>query len=89
MRDSSLPSRLVVQRDSCEINKSLYSAMVLASVTLLVFFISMMVVDRVRQKRDAVTGARPVSLPGSTRTAASANPLFSPIAPGLRETRTS
>jgi hypothetical protein len=77
-------NKLVVQRDSCEINKSLYRAMVLASVTLLVFFISMMVVDRVR-----LTGARPVALPGTTCAAANDNPLFSPISPGLRETRTS
>jgi hypothetical protein len=76
-------NKLVVQRDSCEINKSLYSAMVLASVTLLVFFISMMVVERVRQKRDAAPGARAekVVLTGKGTAAASANPLFSALAP--------
>lgn len=79
-------NKLVVQRDSCEINKSLYSAMVLGSVTLLVFFISMMVVERVRQKRDAAPGARaekdhPVVLTGKALAAASANPLFSALAP--------
>jgi hypothetical protein len=35
-----------VKRDSCEFDKGLYSAMVLASVALLVFFISMTVVER-------------------------------------------
>jgi len=77
-------NKLVVQRDSCEINKSLYSAMVLASVTLLVFFISMMVVERVRQKRDAAPGARAekeLVLTGKGTAAASANPLFSALAP--------
>jgi hypothetical protein len=66
--------------------------MVLASVTLLVFFISMMVVERVRQKKDAAPGARAVVLTGKGLAAASANPLFSPLAPAdssLRETRTS
>ncbi len=44
-------NKLVVQRDSCEINKSLYSAMVLASVTLLVFFISMLGFVSARTKK--------------------------------------
>jgi hypothetical protein len=44
-------NKLLMHRDSCEINKSLYSAMILASVTLLIFFISMMVNDS-----DAHTG---------------------------------
>lgn len=75
-------NKLVVQRDACEINKSLYGAMVLASVTLLVFFISMMVVDQVRQKKEAVAfAARAQPPPGKAVEAA--NPIFGT----LRETR--
>ena len=55
-------------------------------MTLLVFFISMRVVERVRQKRDAAPGARaekdhPLVLTGKALAAASANPLFSALAP--------
>jgi hypothetical protein len=49
-------NKLLIHRDSCEINKSLYSAMILASVTLLIFFISMMVSDSVRHKMEKQKG---------------------------------
>jgi hypothetical protein len=39
---------LRVKRDACEFDKGVHSAMVLASVALLVFFISMTVVERAR-----------------------------------------
>jgi len=55
-----------VKRDSCEYDKSLYSAMVLASVAILVFFISMTVVERSgAHEQLAPPAAKPVLGQGS------------------------
>jgi hypothetical protein len=87
-------NRLLIQRDSCEINKGLYSAMILASVTLLIFFISMMVSDSVRHKMEKHKGV-PVKAPNTetqthagTATLMNKNPIFGPLTPEtFRETR--
>jgi heme/copper-type cytochrome/quinol oxidase subunit 2 len=42
---------LTIKRDSCHVNKTLYNTMVLGSVTLLIFFISAMVVEKKRHEK--------------------------------------
>ena len=95
-------NRLLIQRDSCEINKGLYSAMILASVTLLIFFISMMVSDSVRHKMEKQKGM-PAKAPNTENqthgsvpmapltgpaTLMNKNSIFGPLTPEiLRETR--
>jgi hypothetical protein len=51
-----------VKRDSCEFDKALHSAMVLASVALLVFFISMTVVERASARAQHAPPALPPAL---------------------------
>jgi hypothetical protein len=51
-----------VKRDSCEFDKGLHSAMVLASVALLVFFISMTVVERASARAQLAPPALPPAL---------------------------
>lgn len=40
--------KLTIQRDSCQIEKTLYNTIIVCSVTLLIFFISAMIVDKKR-----------------------------------------
>jgi hypothetical protein len=87
-------NRLLIQRDSCEINKGLYSAMILASVTLLIFFISMMVSDSVRHKMEKQKGVPVKASNTETQTHAgpatlmNKNPIFGPLTPEIfRESR--
>ena len=83
-----------VKRDSCEFDKGLHSAMVLASVALLVFFISMTVVERASARAQLAPPALPpvlvqVSAPGvpvtgvsvekTTLQVNSLGPIFGPI----------
>jgi hypothetical protein len=54
-----------VKRDSCEFDKGLHSAMVLASVALLVFFISMTVVERASARAQLAPPAPPAQVQAS------------------------
>jgi hypothetical protein len=95
-------NKLLIHRDSCEINKSLYSAMILASVTLLIFFISMMVNDSVRHKMEKQKGMQakapntenqthgsvPMAPLTGPATLMNKSSIFGPLTPEiLRETR--
>lgn len=44
--------QLSITRDSCQVDKALYNTMVLGSVTLLIFFISAMVVEKKRHEQE-------------------------------------
>jgi len=69
-----------VKRDSCEFDKGLHSAMVLASVALLVFFISMTVVERTSAGAQlAPPASKPVLVQGSAQ---------GPQAPGAHSEKT-
>ena len=63
--------QLTIKRDSCQVDKMLYNTMVLGSVTLLIFFISAMVVEKKRhEKQDQVSPKTPAhepeKVPGKT-----------------------
>lgn len=75
---------LRVKRDSCEFDKSLHSAMVLASVALLVFFISMTVVERARgaSATGLSTQSALLAYPGYVSLSAHTAPLAYPAKAG-------
>ena len=83
---------LMIKRDSCHLNKTLYNTMVLGSVTLLIFFISAMVVEKKRrEKQDQASAKPPAHEPGelTAKTVAlmrSAH-IFAPLVPPHRPSR--
>jgi hypothetical protein len=80
---------LTIKRDSCHVHKTLYNTMVLGSVTLLIFFISAMVVEKKRhEKQEQVSTKTPAHEPGdlAAKTASlmrSAH-IFAPLVPPQR-----
>jgi len=71
---------LTIQRDSCQIDKTLYNTMVLGSVTLLIFFISAMVVEKKRNEKQPATAPQHPATHGSSQvlTAQMFRPLLQP-----------
>ena len=53
--DNQNPEKLKVERPACEYSKHIYNAMVLASVVLLIFFITMQMIEKQGKKDNAVT----------------------------------
>lgn len=52
--DNQHPQTLKVERPACEYSKHIYNAMVLASVVLLIFFITMQMIEKQGQKNNVV-----------------------------------
>lgn len=84
---------LTIKRDSCHVNKTLYNTMVLGSVTLLIFFISAMVVEKKRhekkdhekedhEKQPACNNDPPATTASLMRSAHIFAPLVPPHRPG-------
>jgi hypothetical protein len=84
--------QLTIKRDSCQIDKTLYNTMVLGSVTLLIFFISAMVVEKKRhEKQDQVSPKTPAhepeKVPGKTDSLMRSAHIFGPLVPPQRPSR--
>lgn len=87
---------LTIKRDSCHVNKTLYNTMVLGSVTLLIFFISAMVVEKKRhekqdrEKKDHEQQDQVAPAPNPSATTASlmrSAHIFAPLVPPPRPSR--
>tara|TARA_B100000902_G_scaffold374965_1_gene404439 strand:+ start:899 stop:1348 length:450 start_codon:yes stop_codon:yes gene_type:complete len=53
--DNQNPQKLTVERPACEYSKHIYNAMVLASVVLLIFFITMQMIEKQIKKDNEAT----------------------------------
>ena len=85
-------NELRVKRDSCETDKILYNAMVVGSVTILIFFISAMVVEKKRHAKTEERGAGAITKPQAAElrlrlNAASPTSVFAPLLPAPRSSR--
>ena len=70
--------KIMIERDSCEFDKTLYSSMVLGSVTLLIFFISAMVIEK---KKDEQTKQKSKA---ATHQQSSSSNIFVPVKASTR-----